>query len=76
MTKILYIDNIKWLSDLVKNQKRELNKKGITDEEICKKLENILFCPNCGSHEISKDKYALYPLYYCDKCFYKWRSKS
>ena len=36
------------------------------------KLRNMK-CPNCGSREISKDEYAPYSLYYCDRCFYKFR---
>ena len=34
MTKIRYLDNVKWLENLVIEQKEELNKLGITDEMI------------------------------------------
>ena len=36
MNKIIYLDNTKCLENLVKKQKKELNKSGITDEMINK----------------------------------------
>lgn len=39
MTKIIYLDNIKWFENLVKKQKEELNKSGITDEMIVKYMK-------------------------------------
>lgn len=39
MSKIIYLDNIKWLENLVLIQKQELNKNGISDEIIVEKIK-------------------------------------